>query len=102
MACTHVAAVAPRSSGSGRCERRLTGLRAYTRAVDGDRVATFAQATQECLGECGIAEEVLPGGERQICSNQSWLAPMPLFHEFEEDVRLLLFYVAISLVSDTF
>jgi hypothetical protein len=39
----------------------LTGLRAYARAVDGDGVATFAQATQERLGECGVSEEVLPG-----------------------------------------
>jgi len=41
----------------------LTGLRAYTGAVDGDRVTAFAQATQERLGECGVAEEVLPGRE---------------------------------------
>jgi hypothetical protein len=74
----------------------LTGLRSYTSAVDGNRVAPLAQATQESLGECGVAEEVLPGGERQICGNQSWLAAMPLFHELEEDVRLFLLDVTIS------
>jgi hypothetical protein len=66
-----------------------------TRAFDGDGVATLAQATQQRLGQCRIGEEVGPGRVRQICCNQPWLAMMALFHELEEDVCLLGFYVDI-------
>lgn len=58
-------------------------------------MATLAKATQERFGQCRIGEEVGPGGIRQICCNQSRLAMMALFHELEEDVGLLGFYVDI-------
>jgi hypothetical protein len=74
---------------------RSTGLRADTRAFDGDRVAALAQATQERFGQCGIGEEVRPARIRQMCCNQSWLAMMALFHELEEDVGLLGFYIDV-------
>jgi hypothetical protein len=38
----------------------LTGLRAYARPVNGDRVTAFAQTAQQCFGERGVSEEVLP------------------------------------------
>jgi len=74
----------------------LTGLRPDAGAVDGDGVTALAQATQERLGEGGIAEEVLPRGIWKIRSDERRLAPMSLLQELEEDVGLLGFDVGVS------
>jgi hypothetical protein len=58
-------------------------------------VATLAQAAQQRLGQCRIGEEVRPGCIWQVRSYQSRLAMMALFHELEEDVGLLGFYIDV-------
>jgi hypothetical protein len=73
----------------------LPGLRPDTRAVDGDGVTALAQAAQECLGECGVSEEVLPGRVWEVSSHQRRLAPIPVLQELEEDVGLFWFYVRV-------
>ena len=58
-------------------------------------MATLSQATEKRLGQCRIAEEVLPRWIWEIRCQKRGLAPMPLLQKFEEDIRLLLFDVGV-------
>src|SRR5258708_40036848 len=78
----------------------LTGLGAYTGAVDDHGVAALAQTAQERLGQRRVAEEVLPGRVHQAGRNQSRFLVMAFLHQLEEDVRLLILYVGESELID--
>ena len=79
---------------------RSAGLRPDAGTVDSDGVASLAQTTQERLGQRRVGEEVRPGGIREIRCNQCRFAMMALFHELEEDVGLLRFYIDVSELID--
>src|SRR5207253_7780121 len=73
---------------------------AQRRAVDVNGVAVVADAAQQRVHHCWVAQKVPPFVVSQICGNDRGVAVVALFHELEENVGLLGFHIDVAELID--
>ena len=90
---------APESAVGAVSPRLALGV-AEGRPLDGDRVAAMAQPAEEGVDHGLVSEDVVPLLVLQVRGDDGGLLVVALFHQLEEDVRLLGSAVEVAELVD--